>query len=536
MRKHLFNLIRVGFFILMAGVLLLVLLSRGVPYACKKTFLLSNTVIAFLLISALGIFSLVLCWWKCRKSSVRKPDASNQVYDKIVKYLTLCLLIVEVYISYNIFCVCTWDPTTIWYAALARCYRDSDAIQAHAWYFSRYPNNLLLLLLESTCLTLNDNWGIFAGNYNMMSAIIVDCMAISCSCFLVYRVLSLYVDRKFAFGGFVAAVVLCGLSPWMSICYSDSLGIIFPILSFYLYVKPTKSVRFKWIDQILAVCVSCIGYFIKPQCIIILIAIILVDIFNFSKAHKLEQLVKPIAFVAIAFICLAVTSGLLKAQYESLDVKLDPEQEIGMSHFLMMGMNYSYGGVYSQEDVDYSVSFASCQERTAANIEKCIERLHELGITGYTRLLAAKLLTAFHDGTFAWGMEGNGINIQVVDNLNTYAAPFLKSIFYSAGDLHEYLKLLEQIAWIAVLLFSCSFGLVKQAEEKKRDLSILMMSIIGLTLFEMLFEVRARYIFIYVPIFCILAALGFENLYTNGQMQLSKRASRIYSKDLKKNC
>ena len=37
-----------------------------------------------------------------------------------------------------------------------------------------------------------------------------------------------------------------------------------------------------------------------------------------------------------------------------------------------------------------------------------------------------------------------------------------------------------------------------------------MLAILGLILFELLFEARARYIYTYVPIFCVLAALGMN--------------------------
>ena len=39
-----------------------------------------------------------------------------------------------------------------------------------------------------------------------------------------------------------------------------------------------------------------------------------------------------------------------------------------------------------------------------------------------------------------------------------------------------------------------------------------MLSIAGLTLFEVLFEARARYLYTYAPVFCILAANGIEKL------------------------
>jgi len=39
-----------------------------------------------------------------------------------------------------------------------------------------------------------------------------------------------------------------------------------------------------------------------------------------------------------------------------------------------------------------------------------------------------------------------------------------------------------------------------------------MLSIVGLTLFEVLFEARARYLYTYAPVFCILASSGIEKL------------------------
>ena len=39
---------------------------------------------------------------------------------------------------------------------------------------------------------------------------------------------------------------------------------------------------------------------------------------------------------------------------------------------------------------------------------------------------------------------------------------------------------------------------------------VLMVSIIGLTLFEILFEARARYLYTYVPLFILIALKGMD--------------------------
>lgn len=41
---------------------------------------------------------------------------------------------------------------------------------------------------------------------------------------------------------------------------------------------------------------------------------------------------------------------------------------------------------------------------------------------------------------------------------------------------------------------------------------IVMLAIIGLTIFELIFEARARYLYTYVPLYIILAAAGVQKI------------------------
>lgn len=40
--------------------------------------------------------------------------------------------------------------------------------------------------------------------------------------------------------------------------------------------------------------------------------------------------------------------------------------------------------------------------------------------------------------------------------------------------------------------------------------SVMELSIIGITLFELLFEARARYIYLYVPVICLFVLMGMR--------------------------
>ena len=52
---------------------------------------------------------------------------------------------------------------------------------------------------------------------------------------------------------------------------------------------------------------------------------------------------------------------------------------------------------------------------------------------------------------------------------------------------------------------------IKKNQLDKR-IVVLMMSLVGLTIFEMLFEARARYLYIYAPIFITLSIIGLKNI------------------------
>ena len=185
--------------------------------------------------------------------------------------------------------------------------------------------------------------------------------------------------------------------------------------------------------------------------------------------------------------------------------------ETSIAHFWMMGLNPEKKGVYSAEDVRYSRSFVTASERTQANIAVGKQRLQEMGFFGTLKQLAQKMLTLYNDGTFAWGKEGNFLQT-VFDPPNTKAAPFLRSIYYPDGSRYLYFTTFEQFIWLMILLLGAAGLFSSFSHKHAKTLNILWLTWIGLTVFELLFEVRARYLYTNVPLFCVLAAVGIENI------------------------
>ena len=479
-------------------VFVLLLFFTQCTYAKKQTFLLSNIA---LLLFGIALFVLFLSLDRLQqvKLSRHRPTVSS---DLLIYGLCLLLFSAQLYISYNIYFETGWDAGLLTENARNLMHKHSVDIR----YFSNYPNNLLYFFFEMFVFKLNKYFSIFSDTQQVLCVITVNCALNTLSCLLVYKTAARLTRKLYAFFGFFLAVLSFGLSPWNVICYTDALGLIFPILTLYVFIRPAKH---KWLSYVLSAIIGTLGYFIKPQCFILLIAVFLIEgIYALSEKHLLKPLLLSLLTVAITFFAVKAGTGFLCSHYH---IQLDNEQSFGIAHFWMMGLNPEKRGVYSAEDVRYSRSFVTASERTQANIAVGKQRLQEMGFFGTLKQLAQKMLTLYNDGTFAWGKEGHFLQT-VFDPPNTKAAPFLRSIYYPDGSRYLYFTTFEQFIWLMILLLGAAGLFSSFSHKHAKTLNILWLTWIGLTVFELLFEVRARYLYTNVPLFCVLAAVGIENI------------------------
>jgi len=181
----------------------------------------------------------------------------------------------------------------------------------------------------------------------------------------------------------------------------------------------------------------------------------------------------------------------------------------------MMGLNAERSGVFEEEDVLYSNSFQTKAERQRANVQVIKERLNNYGPLGFIKLLVNKALINFNDGSFAWEVEGNFYKELLPDNNKIFAPIFMN--YYSSYEDYDntVFKQIVQSLWLWVLIFSLGFIIPLQ----KNNLiyfsidNVVYLSIIGFVLFVMIFEARARYLFVFAPIFIICAFIGLKRTY-----------------------
>lgn len=429
----------------------------------------------------------------------------NFDFDKAVILLSFLLFIWQCYFTYNIFFQTGWDVKYI--VNSAQDIANGENAAYNRWYFSTYPNNLAMTYIQALLFKLNSLFGIFAGEYTAMCVVVVNCFINTVSCFLVFKTANLVTNKFTAFTSFCLAVFLFGISPWSCIPYSDALTLFVPILCIYLYFLPCKNKKCELRNQITSVAVSVICYFIKPTCIFAAIAIVVSEILKSVKNFSPKKLFRPILLCLAVFTVLLSSNMLLKSLNKDFNINLNENKEFSITHFLMMGANSETVGGYSGEDVAFSHSFNNTSERKSAEMKVFVKRIKKMNILKHC---AKKMFKTFNDGTFAWSGEGD-FYYHIPKILNTKASRFLKSFYYFNGKRYSYFATFEQFVWSITLVFSFSTAFISKNFKHKRELTVIWILLLGFAVYELLFEVRARYLYIFAPVFCVTAIIGAEN-------------------------
>lgn len=485
----------------------IIIFSDSTWHTCKKEFLFPNSIIF--------ILSLVFC---IACFVVYKQGIQNNIRVN----LYLCLIIanvllfgVQIFITFHMYFYTGWDVKGI-RTTVNDIIQNGGVIGAGNYYsYSIYPNNVnltaVLLIIEKSFLYFGLN-----GYYGslIVSNLLVNLAGIF-TFLSTYNITSRY---SYAVFSWIMFVLVAALSPWISIPYSDTYSIVFPILAFYLYIsrKPDKTYYIRWF---LIGFLCLFGYTIKPTVIIVLIAILIIEFLEvltrFEKKTLINKLFPLILIIAAALPVLLINSLSKKL----MGVELDKNREFQIYHFAMMGLNTETNGVYSGDDVNFSASFATIEERNNANISVIQERLTNFGLLGYVKFLGRKALINFSDGSFAWSCEGNFYN--QIPKRDGIIATFLRNLYYQDGAYYTHFLTYTQILWFIILILLPGMGLFLKKPEYKSITVIL--AIVGISFFVMLLEARARYLYNYLSFFAIGAGIGASSI-KRGMNILKQRA------------
>lgn len=413
---------------------------------------------------------------------------------------------IERFISEHIWFYSGWDVGAVIGGAEMLAFQNisSFADTSLAAYFGTYPNNIVI---GHTLAILGKIGYLFFKNEPYKFILIFNNFIVSASALLAalcfYKISR---SKSITFVVMLQIAILICFSPWIVIPYTDTFSMPFPvtILFLYLFVKNSH------IKYPLICFFGVVGYFYKPTVIIVIIAIAIIELLKYLAHEKNKNVYKYATGLLItSAIVLICTFSLIN--FFISDEKRSPYNnlEFTYTHFLMMGLNEETTGVYSDNDVNFSYSFDTVEERQHANLAVAKQRLKDFGFQGYLKFISKKTVLNYCDGTFGWGKEGHFY--QNIPEKYDYWTGALRNIYYNDNEHFWIYNAIEQILWLSILICLLFCALCKHTPNFSVELICL--TLFGVSIFLLLFECRARYLFCFSPLFIILSGIGMQNMY-----------------------
>lgn len=422
-------------------------------------------------------------------------------------------------------------------------------------YYSRYANNLFLTYIFLNVYKIGEVIGIQNGYFLLL---FIQSIMFSVCRFLIYKIADMYFKEKYKIYSictWIIYMLIVGLSPHIVLTYSDGIGMFLSLILTYIIFKLEKDkdkdikkdknkinddkekdklLQKGSISKIILILLftnlSILGYYIKPQIIIISISYVIIKILNIpyltylviknknedcknNRRVRKERIKKEIIYYIIVSILIIITGCIIythiRKANNSMGINVDKEKRFNITHYAMLGWNPESKGVFTIKDENFSGKYEKLKDREKANLEELKRRITEMGLGGVINQIARKILTNYNDGTFSGVATFVYIRKEYnIEGINKELSKFLKNIYYENEKYNMIYTQIMQCLWIGILIFN----MFSYNDGKSTKISIVILGIIGLFIFEILFEARSRYIFIYVPLYIFLGVIGLKNV------------------------
>lgn len=419
-------------------------------------------------------------------------------------------------------------------------------------YYSRYANNLFLTYIFLNVYKIGEVIGIQNGYFLLL---FIQSIMFSVGGFLIYKIADMYFKEKYKIYSictWIIYMLIVGLSPHIVLTYSDGIGMFLSLILTYIIFKlenedinkdkneikddreKDKLLQKSSITRIILILLftnlSILGYYIKPQIIIISISYVIIKILNIpyltylviknknedcknNRRVRKERIKKEIIYYIIVSILIIITGCIIythiRKANNSMGINVDKEKRFNITHYAMLGWNPESKGVFTIKDENFSGKYEKIKDREKANLEELKRRITEMGLGGVINQIARKILTNYNDGTFSGVATFVYIRKEYnIEGINKELSEFVKNIYYENGKYNMIYTQIMQCLWIGILIFN----MFSYNDGKSTKISIVILGIIGLFIFEILFEARSRYIFIYVPLYIFLGVIGLKNV------------------------
>ena len=321
---------------------------------------------------------------------------------------------------------------------------------------------------------------------------------------------------------FIIAII--NFSPYSTIFYTDTVGLffvasqLFIILLIESYAGRGNNHMLKILAILLGI-FTYLGYVIKPTTLILMMSIFLSSLFFINRCRKnIKIIVKYFGLfilgvassVIILNTLIASSNGF--AKYSSSQIS---EKRTGFLHYLGMGSmrglppyNECNTGSYCSRYADDTAA-KGARERQKVSLNIFIDSLTNNFPFGWLKFAILKISNFFNDGTFGVWREGSSRNNFIQFLSQGDLVYNLRRFLSWNGDKFRLFSVFVSIVWGAILTLFTIF-IFKSANKFKYYHVVLLFFTLLVVAYQVLFESRARYIFIYLPIFIVGAAFGLN--------------------------
>ncbi|MBP3043167.1 hypothetical protein KKR91_09150 [Arthrobacter jiangjiafuii] len=427
------------------------------------------------------------------------------------------LFALQVRLAYAVRLPADWDAYAVYSSAAGLAQGTQTEIDPG--YFSLNTNNILITLLLSAYFRL----AVFLGVADLeMAAAVLNAVVLFTGIALTYAAARILGGRTLAAFTLLPSTVFVLLSPWLGVVYSDTVGLVFPVLILFLLLAAgrARSLAVRIPLWVLAGGAGAVGYGIKPTVLICLVAAALTAACSPAlRRRRPGAMAVVLGFAVVAGSFFAghrlITVFEQQTPVISFNVEDNPAA-MPPTHFLKVGAQSFAGphglyyGCYNEADYLGTVTVADPEEKFRQGLDAYQERVAAMGPGGYLSFLNHKLLWVTGDGSFfSWG-EG-----RLTGNNFVSADPgdrVIQDFFGNNRPGFPWLLSLWQGTWFLVLALVAVPLVLRSPNLMRPEVTALRIALLGLLLFLLLSEGRARFLYLYVPYFILLASLSFQTI------------------------
>lgn len=362
-------------------------------------------------------------------------------------------------------------------------------------YFMQFPNNLNIVTVFALLYKVFKKWRVVM--LFMSLSINIAMVLISMT------VVKITKSRKTGILTLFIGEMLVALAFRSFVPYTDGMGILFAAIVIYLYFS---NLRYK-LKMPLIILFGMIGTYIKVTFLIIMLAMGIHSFIMMLKNKEVKTVVvKSIITVTVFFLGLISLKGTERIVRNQ--IKFEPGvNKATPEFFFMMGQNDKYFGTVNSEDYENKWKFRAKygEQANTKYLEKGFERIRNRGVWGNVKFYIKKLDVAYDDGCFS-------TQIQYDDSKVDKTNAVYKMYFNKDSKLYKLSSNIWQVLWNMILL-SLMINTMLFCEKRAFCIdSFFEIVILGITFYLMIFENRAKYLFMFLPVYICYAGIIFKRI------------------------